>query len=192
MQSWQIKDFYKVFDCALSIRIWKNSKKKSLERHAFSEPEFEIWFLFKISMDPNKVESWIFPIPHKNLIVKFRYCEKVRKIVWLLTNKVYALLTKYCCSCNKITKSIIQISRQNCFLFFVKYWQDKQHRQVQSQWYKIPSDGIPIGAVVARCLGTPGQTKVSGDRQRETTHEICCLAAELAIRWWFNFVSFLF
>ena len=27
-------------------------------------------------------------------------------------------------------------------------------------------------------LGTPGQTKVSGDRQRETTHEICCLAAE--------------
>ena len=34
------------------------------------------------------------------------------------------------------------------------------------------------GAVVARCLGTPGQTKVSGDRQRETTHDICCLAAE--------------
>ena len=34
------------------------------------------------------------------------------------------------------------------------------------------------GAVVARCLGTPGQTKVSGDCQRETTHEICCLAAE--------------
>ena len=28
------------------------------------------------------------------------------------------------------------------------------------------------GAVVVRCLGTPGQTKVSGDRQRETTHEI--------------------
>ena len=26
-----------------------------------------------------------------------------------------------------------------------------------------------------RCLGTPGQTKVSGDRQ---THEICCLAAK--------------
>jgi hypothetical protein len=25
-----------------------------------------------------------------------------------------------------------------------------------------------------------GQTKVSGDRQRETTHEICCLAAELS------------
>ena len=34
------------------------------------------------------------------------------------------------------------------------------------------------GTVVARCLGTPGQTKVSGDRQRETTHEICCLAAK--------------
>ena len=34
------------------------------------------------------------------------------------------------------------------------------------------------GAVVARCLGTPGPTKVSGDRQREATHESCCLAAE--------------
>ena len=34
------------------------------------------------------------------------------------------------------------------------------------------------GAVVPYCLGTPGQTKVSGDRQRETTHEICCLAAK--------------
>ena len=32
--------------------------------------------------------------------------------------------------------------------------------------------------VVLRCLGTPGQTKVNGDSQRETTHEICCLAAE--------------
>ena len=29
-------------------------------------------------------------------------------------------------------------------------------------------------------FGIPGQTKVSGDHQRETTHEICCLAAELA------------
>ena len=33
-------------------------------------------------------------------------------------------------------------------------------------------------AVVGRCLGTPGQTKVIGDRQRETTHEFCCLAAQ--------------
>ena len=34
------------------------------------------------------------------------------------------------------------------------------------------------GAVVARCLGTPGQTKESGYRQRKTTHELCCLAAK--------------
>ena len=27
------------------------------------------------------------------------------------------------------------------------------------------------GAVVAHCLGTPGQTKVSGDRQNETTQK---------------------
>ena len=32
--------------------------------------------------------------------------------------------------------------------------------------------------VVRLGLGTPGQTKVSGDRQRETIHEICCLAAK--------------
>ena len=37
------------------------------------------------------------------------------------------------------------------------------------------------GAVVGLCVRTPGQTKVSVDRQRETTHEICCLAAELRI-----------
>ena len=34
------------------------------------------------------------------------------------------------------------------------------------------------GAEVAHCLGTPGQTKVSGDCQRETTHEVCLSAAE--------------
>ena len=33
------------------------------------------------------------------------------------------------------------------------------------------------GTVVALGLGTPDQTTVSGDRQRDTTHEICCLAA---------------
>ena len=30
-------------------------------------------------------------------------------------------------------------------------------------------------------FGTPGQTKVSGDRQREPTNEICCLAAECTV-----------
>ena len=38
------------------------------------------------------------------------------------------------------------------------------------------------GAVGACCLGTPGQTKVSGDRHRETSLEICCLAAELSLK----------
>ena len=28
-------------------------------------------------------------------------------------------------------------------------------------------------------FGTRGQKKVGGDHQRETTHEICCLATEL-------------
>ena len=35
-------------------------------------------------------------------------------------------------------------------------------------------------------FGTPGQTKVNGDRQRETTHKICCLAAELHNKGSFN------
>ena len=42
------------------------------------------------------------------------------------------------------------------------------------------TEGVMHHAVVACCLGTPGQTKVSGDRQRETTHEACCLAAEFS------------
>ena len=33
-------------------------------------------------------------------------------------------------------------------------------------------------SVVAQYLGTPGQTKVIGDCQRETTHEISCLPAK--------------
>ena len=41
------------------------------------------------------------------------------------------------------------------------------------------SYGAPISPN-QRSFGTPGQTKVSGDRQRETTHKLCCLAAELA------------
>ena len=51
---------------------------------------------------------------------------------------------------------------------------------------KISSDGVQItvrwrGALISpyqQSFGTPGQTKVSGDHQRETTHEICSLAAE--------------
>jgi hypothetical protein len=43
--------------------------------------------------------------------------------------------------------------------------------------FRSPSDGAPISPNQPS-FGTPGQTKVSGDRQRETTHEICCLAAE--------------
>ena len=44
--------------------------------------------------------------------------------------------------------------------------------------FGLPSDSAPISAI-QQSFGTPGQTKVSGDPQRETTHDICCLAAEL-------------
>ena len=43
--------------------------------------------------------------------------------------------------------------------------------------FQSPSDGATI-SFNQQSFGTPGQTKVSGDCQRETTHEICCLAAE--------------
>ena len=45
---------------------------------------------------------------------------------------------------------------------------------------RLPSDGALISPNQPS-FGIPGQTKVSGDRQRETTHEICCLAAELHV-----------
>ena len=43
--------------------------------------------------------------------------------------------------------------------------------------FQSPSDGAPISPNQPS-FGIPGQTKVSGDRQRETTREIFCLAAE--------------
>ena len=43
--------------------------------------------------------------------------------------------------------------------------------------FQSPSDGAPISPNQPS-FGIPGQTKVSGDRQWETTHEICCLTAE--------------
>ena len=52
---------------------------------------------------------------------------------------------------------------------------DTKYRQMA---FRSPSDGAPISSNQPS-FGIPGQTKVSGDRQRETTHEICCLAAEL-------------
>ena len=42
------------------------------------------------------------------------------------------------------------------------------------------SEGAPISPNQPS-FGIPGQTKVSGDRQRETTNEICCLAAECTV-----------
>ena len=43
--------------------------------------------------------------------------------------------------------------------------------------FRSPSDGAPISPNQPS-FGTPGQIKESGDCQRETTHEICCLAVE--------------
>ena len=57
-------------------------------------------------------------------------------------------------------------------------WINAKYRQMA---FWSPSDGAPISEISPNQLsfGIPVQTKVSGDRQRETTHEICCLSAEL-------------
>ena len=52
---------------------------------------------------------------------------------------------------------------------------DTKYRQMA---FRSLSDGAPISPNQPS-FGTPGQTKVSGNHQRETTCEICCLAAEL-------------
>ena len=44
---------------------------------------------------------------------------------------------------------------------------DTKYRQMA---FRSPSDGASISSH-PQSFGTPGQTKVSGDRQRETTHE---------------------
>ena len=46
--------------------------------------------------------------------------------------------------------------------------------------FLAPSDGVPISPN-QQSFGTPSQIKVSGDRQRETTHDICCLAAKCSV-----------
>ena len=34
---------------------------------------------------------------------------------------------------------------------------------------------------IQRSFETPGQTKVSGNRQREATHEVCCYTSQLPL-----------
>ena len=59
---------------------------------------------------------------------------------------------------------------------------DTKYRQVV---FQSPSNGAPISPY-QQSFGTPGQTNVSGDRQRETTHEICCLAAKLRFNYFIS------
>ena len=51
---------------------------------------------------------------------------------------------------------------------------DTKYRQMA---FQSPSDGALISPN-QQSFGTPGQRKVSGDRQREITHKLCCLAAK--------------
>ena len=46
--------------------------------------------------------------------------------------------------------------------------------------FQSPSNGSPISPNQP-FFGIPGQTKVSGDRQKETTHEICCLEVDFKV-----------
>ena len=52
---------------------------------------------------------------------------------------------------------------------------------INAKYHQMAFQSLSDGALISpsqSSFGIPGQTKVSGDRQRETTHEICCLAAE--------------
>ena len=53
---------------------------------------------------------------------------------------------------------------------------DTKYRQMA---FRSLSNDTPISPY-EKSFGTPGQTKVSGDQQRETTHDFCYLAVE----WW--------
>ena len=59
---------------------------------------------------------------------------------------------------------------------------DTKYRQMV---FRSLSDGAPISPY-QWSFGTPGQTKVSGDHQRETTHEVCFSAAESFFKKDFN------
>jgi hypothetical protein len=54
---------------------------------------------------------------------------------------------------------------------------DTKYRQMA---FWSPSDVAPISPI-QQSFGTPGQTKVSDDRQRETIHDICCYTSQLWI-----------
>ena len=51
---------------------------------------------------------------------------------------------------------------------------DTMHPQMA---FRSPSDGALISPI-QQSFETPSQTKVSGDRQRETTHGVCCYTDE--------------
>ena len=64
---------------------------------------------------------------------------------------------------------------------------DTKYRQMA---FRSPSDGAPISPY-QQSFGTPGQTKVSGDRQRETTHEDLLFSSRILYeRERFNISSF--
>jgi hypothetical protein len=54
---------------------------------------------------------------------------------------------------------------------------DTKYRQMA---FQSLSDGTPI-SLNQQSFRNPDQTKVSGDRQWETIHEMCCLAAKYKI-----------
>ena len=67
-----------------------------------------------------------------------------------------------------MSHSSIRLLNNNC-IYNAKYCQ---------MAFRSLSDGAPISPNQPS-FGIHGQSKVSGDRQRETTHEICCVADEL-------------
>ena len=64
------------------------------------------------------------------------------------------------------------------YLIYVEIKNNKaRHNLINVKYHQMAFQSVD-GAVVGSFLEPLGQTKVMRSRQRETTHEICCLAAE--------------
>ena len=101
--------------------------------------------------------------------------------VWVITNQldyVFAM-SSHTSSCpddigqnqNWYIHQLENVSSIRSIRLLNNNWSNAKYRQMA---FRSPSDGAPI-SLNQPFFGIPGQTKVSGDRQRETTHEICCL-----------------
>ena len=121
--------------------------------------------------------------------------KKVKKMQCRLRLCTFFMIYEPCLKRHNVVKLILKL-HSNCWLIFLisgppfqlsylmnsidTYTNMARYNLIDTKYHQMvfrsPSDGTPIISNQPS-FGNPGQTKVSGDRQRETTH-VCCLAAE--------------